>query len=132
MMVTQKRRKILVVDDDGKVLDRIRQILEEGGYDVLTSLSALGTSNLIDAEHPDLVILDVRMPTLKGPQVVQILRNDRDLRSVPVVFYSSLDDSTLRKLVQESGANGYLSKSLRAAELLQRVAVYLDRLPVAS
>ncbi len=128
----QKRRKILVVDDDGKVLDRIRQILEDGGYDVLTSLSALGTSNLIDAEHPDLVILDVRMPALKGPQVVQILRSDRDLRSVPVVFYSSLDDSTLRKLVQESGANGYLSKSLRAAELLQKVAVYLDRLPVAS
>lgn len=127
--MNDRRRKILVIDDDERVLERVRQVLEEGGYTVVTARGSLGTSNLVETERPDLVILDVRMPALRGNQVVQILRSDRELRGVPVVLYSSLDDSTLRRLVQESGANGYLSKSLRAADLLKRVAGYLDRLP---
>ena len=68
------KKKILVVDDDPRVLDLTEQILEEEGYDIVTFSTPLGVVKKVQEEKPDLLLMDLNMPALDGDKVCRVLR----------------------------------------------------------
>jgi len=105
--------RVLVVDDDQTSLTFVRLVLGRCGHEVLTRDSAIGTTAVILKERPDVVLLDVHMPALKGGDLVQQIRKStarRDARVV-VLLFSALDEAALASERAQSGADGALVKT---------------------
>lgn len=105
-----KRMKILVVDDDQGHLVATKEILEMEGHEVVTHNSPFRTTELVTTCRPDLVILDINMPALSGETLCALVRGNSYRNDVPIYFYSSNDEDSLRKSVLRFGANGYVCK----------------------
>ncbi|OJH36153.1 response regulator [Cystobacter ferrugineus] len=116
------RARVLVVDDDPDQLDLVRRTLAPH-FDVQTHDSALGVTNLVRQGEPDLVLLDVNFPALKGDQVLSLARRYAP-RGTKFILYSATDESRLRSLALAAGADGYLSKSIQGAELIQKLNAF--------
>ncbi len=119
------RRKILVIDDDERHLITAKGLLEDAGYEVITHFSWFGSTNAIKSLEPDLVLLDINMPALPGDELSKILSSDSKTKNVPIVFYSSNDEYSLRKAVSECGVRGYICKG-DVFDLRKKVAAYLS------
>ena len=122
--------KILIVEDEPKTGEYLRQGLSEAGY--VADLVPNGTDGLHMALHGayDLVILDVMLPGLNGWQVLQSLR-ERGLQ-MPVLFLTARDQVEDRVKGLELGADDYLVKPFSFAELLARVRIILRRGPAGN
>jgi two-component system KDP operon response regulator KdpE len=116
--------KILAIDDDVILLKLIRQSLEPEGFSVTTATSGEEGLAVFHQTAPDLVILDVMMPGMDGWEVCQRLRQ---VSSVPIIFLTALDkiENVVQGLV--GGADDYLAKPFRVAELTARVTALLRR-----
>jgi signal transduction histidine kinase len=118
--------KILVVDDDPLVCTAMRLTLESAGYGVLIAEDGEEALQQVGIHRPDLVLLDVNIPTMNGFEVLSHLRNDPDLSSTVVLFVSSLRvdrDSQIHGL--EAGADGYITRPITNREMLARVQATL-------
>jgi CheY-like chemotaxis protein len=113
-----KRPRVLVVDDDPVVLELVRGWLEDAGYAVDVRESALGTTQQIAAEQPEVVLLDVMMPALSGDELAQLIRRHHRASLSSVILHSSLDPKQLAALVQKTGALGALSKTSNARHFI--------------
>ncbi|MBI3377828.1 MAG: response regulator [Nitrospirae bacterium] len=120
------KKKILIIDDDVKHLITTREILEEEGYEVITHQNAFGATNLIGSIQPDMVLLDINMPALSGDRLSGLLLSKHKTKDVPIVFYSSNDEDSIRKAVSEHGVKGYICKG-DIFELKKKVAYYLSQ-----
>jgi DNA-binding response OmpR family regulator len=120
-------RKILVIDDHPETVRLIELTLRRHGYEVAGAGS--GAEGLASAEFepPDLVLLDVMMPDMDGHTVCRKMRQNDQLRDVPVIMFSARSQVRDKKEGFESGANDYLVKPTRPAELISRVEAMLAR-----
>lgn len=117
--------KILIVEDEPKTGDYLRQGLREAGFGVELASDGLAGLQLAQQQDFDLLILDVMLPGLNGWQLLQRLREQGHL--VPVLFLSARDQVEDRVKGLELGADDYLVKPFSFAELLARVRTILRR-----
>jgi DNA-binding response OmpR family regulator len=120
-----KRRKILIVDDSEMIRDLVQLSLEEAGYDVVTIESAFGFNNALRREMPDLALVDVMMPGLKGDKLAEIAIGLG--APCPIVFFSDRPDTELRKLVSASGVAGFIRKNGDLQSLQNDVARFIKK-----
>jgi len=116
--------KILVIDDEPNLLKLIEQSLQPEGFSVFTATNGRDGLALFHQVAPDLVILDVMMPEMDGWEVCHRLRQ---VSSVPIIFLTALDrvEDIVQGLV--GGADDYLPKPFKVAELIARVIALLRR-----
>ncbi|HWZ88381.1 MAG TPA: response regulator [Polyangiaceae bacterium] len=121
-------RKILIIDDDPIYSDMLRERLLREGYDVTVHLGPFGGTAAAAQPDLDLIILDVFMPGLDGPDLLALIRKRRIAKqaSAKVMFMSSMDAEPLRELAIRNQADGSLPKSARRAEVLEYVAAMLQ------
>jgi two-component system, cell cycle response regulator DivK len=123
------RKKVLVVENDRISRDLATRVLEAGGYDVVCAHDG-GEALLVAAEvHPDLVLMDIGLPGIDGIEVAEALYANPKTARIPVLVWSALVFSADRERARHAGCVGYLTKPVRARELLERVdeAVGLNR-----
>ncbi len=127
--------KVLTVDDDRDLVEVLCLVLESGGYDVLAAFDGASGLAKVQAERPDLILLDVMMPTsTEGFHFVWKLRQlEGDyFRNVPVVMLTAIHERTDLRFYPESDdgtyrageflpVQGFLDKPIEPAQLLQRV-----------
>lgn len=98
-----------------KILSRT---LTRAGFEVKSSNRAYGVLNLVASTHPDILVMDMNMPGLRGIEVLELLRDDPCLAGTRVVFYSGVEEHELRMLAMGGGADGYLHKSASPNDLV--------------
>ena len=113
--------KILVVDDTPGNVKLLTDLLTVKGYEVATAESGHEALARIDADCPDLVLLDVMMPGMNGYEVCQRIRQNPVTGLLPVVMVTALDPSQERIKGIEAGADDFLGKPVNQQELLARV-----------
>ena len=118
------RTRVLVVDDDPKILSLLRRGLSFEGYQVTTADDGPGALASARDEPPDLVVLDVMMPGLDGIEVCRRIRSGAD---VPILMLTARDTVPDRVAGLDAGADDYLVKPFAFAELLARVRALLRR-----
>ena len=114
-------RTLLLIDDSETVLGLLGDALREEGFEVHAESSVIAANKHLYRGRVDLVLLDVQMPMISGGEVCRILKDREETREVPVVFFSDLPDAELERLVQQAGAQGYLSKSRPLPEIVAEV-----------
>jgi len=105
------RGTVLVVDDDPIVLEVVKERLESVGYEVHVREEALGTSQWTAEFQPDIVLLDVNMPALAGPELAQLLKKRRVTKDVVIILHSSIDSVELQGKLRAAGAVGAIQKT---------------------
>jgi adenylate cyclase len=113
--------KLLVVDDTAKNVKLLADILTARGYNVVTAASGAEALSQVEAERPDLVLLDVVMPEMSGYEVCRKLRSNPATQLLPVVMVTALDPAEERIKGIEAGADDFLTKPINQAELHARV-----------
>jgi DNA-binding response OmpR family regulator len=113
--------KVLALDDSEFACDFVRMVLESAGYTVFTLTSHFGFVKILREEKPDLVLIDVTMPVLSGPKVVELARSKR-VHDCRIVLYSNRPEEELAQLASSCGADGYIKKSSDPGAFLGAVA----------
>lgn len=116
--------KILVVDDDKKIIALLKRSLSFEGYEVLATESGEEGLKLAEIQQPDLVILDILMPGMDGWEMCRRLRT---VSYVPVIMLTAKDDVADRVRGLDLGADDYLVKPFALEELLARIRSVLRR-----
>ena len=127
-MTTQtssKPLKVLVAEDERDIRELIGFTLTFGGYQVVEVADGKTAVEKAQAEPPDLIILDVRMPKMTGYEVCQTLKTLDKTRHIPVVFLSAKGQEVEVKQGIEMGAAAYILKPFAPSDLLDQVAKIL-------
>ena len=114
-------RKILIVDDEAHIrtlLEQTLEDLEDEGVELLTAADGAAGLALVEAERPDLVFLDVMMPSMNGYEVCRAVRSDLGLTDVTIVLLTAKGQQADRRRAVEVGADEFLTKPFDPDELL--------------
>ena len=122
-----QRKRILVVDDTKDILLVVSRRLQSWGYDVLTADSGEEGLRLAEAQVPDLILLDIMMPKLKGRDVCARLKANPTTAHIPLIFLTALGLADHVKAGMDLGADDYIVKPFEPAELKDRIAICLAR-----
>ena len=123
-MPPSKNTRILVVDDDDELSSLLKLVLEGEGFSVLVAADAKGAIEVVDAEAPNLVVLDITLGRDDGRLV---LAKIREMGELPVIFISGKGDTADRVLGLRLGADDYLPKPFSPVELVARIETVLRR-----
>jgi CheY-like chemotaxis protein len=110
-------RTVLVVDDEPDILLATKLLLQDAGYRVIGARGGEEALQLVDAEQPDAMFLDLRMPGLDGWDVLEELRARSAIQSLAVIVLSAHADPRAIERSVELGARGYVRKPFRGADL---------------
>jgi DNA-binding response OmpR family regulator len=129
--VPRDAKRILVVDDETRMIGFIRMNLELEGYQVLEAHNGLEALEVIRTQLPDLVLLDVMMPELDGFETLRMLR---EFSTIPVIMLTAKGEEDDKVYGLELGADDYVTKPFGSRELSSRVRAVLRRaeMPAAS
>ncbi|NPV76624.1 MAG: response regulator transcription factor [Anaerolineae bacterium] len=116
--------KILVIDDDLAMTDLLRLILEPASHQIITANSGPEGIRQAKLNSPDLVILDMMMPEMSGPEVCHSLRK---FSNVPILILSALDSPGMVVAALEAGADEYLIKPTTSGMLLAHINKLMRR-----
>ena len=117
--------KILIVEDDEKLSQLYKIVLNKAGYETVLALNGQEAWNIFDEEHIDLVITDVMMPVLNGYEFVKILRQENPL--IPVLMITAKDDYPSKSKGFTLGIDDYMTKPIDVNEMILRVKALLRR-----
>lgn len=117
-------KKILVVDDEKPISDIIKFNMVKEGYEVLTAFNGREALEVFEAEHPDILILDLMLPELDG---LEVARTIRKTSNVPIIMLSAKDSEFDKVIGLELGADDYVTKPFSNRELQARVKALLRR-----
>src|SRR2546423_2623218 len=116
--------KVLVVDDEAPIVEAVAYNLRKEGYEALTASDADQALQVARKEQPDLVILDVMLPSASGFDVCRTLRATSD---IPIIMLTARAEETDRVVGLELGADDYVTKPFSMRELMARVRTVLRR-----
>lgn len=116
--------KVLVVDDDGNIVDLVRLYLERDGYQVLVAYDGLEALRLARQRRPDLIVLDLLLPEVDGLDVCRILQTES---KVPIIMLTAKTTEEDKLIGLELGADDYVTKPFSPRELVARVRAVLRR-----
>lgn len=119
--------KILAVDDEEHILELIRFNLENSGYKVICCGVGTEVLNIVKAEKPDLILLDVMLPGIDGYDVCKEIRKDNSICNIPIIMITAKSEELDKILGLELGADDYMTKPFSIRELLARVKAVLRR-----
>ena len=117
-------RKILVVDDEKRIVEILKAYLERDGYRVIAAYDGRSALELARNNSPDLIILDLMLPEVSGWDVCRELRKETD---VPIIMLTARDDTTDKIIGLELGADDYVTKPFDPKEIISRVRAVLRR-----
>jgi two-component system, OmpR family, alkaline phosphatase synthesis response regulator PhoP len=119
-------KKILVVDDDAKIVELVKLYLAREGYTVLTANDGVEALRLARESHPDLIVLDILLPGMDG---LEICRKLREESAVPIILLTAKTTEQDRITGLDLGADDYVTKPFSPKELAARVRAVFRRTP---
>lgn len=115
------RKRVLVIDDDAQLRAFVAASLESEGYEVHGATGGMNGLTLADAEPPDVILLDLRMPGVDGYEVCRILRQGPKTRQIPVIILTVSEDPHLNREAYTAGAQACVLKPFRKEALIAAI-----------
>lgn len=121
-----KKYTILIIDDVFENLKLLKNILSNEAYEIKASTDAKFAIQSAKISKPDLILLDIKMPLYDGFEICALLKKDDELKNIPVIFISALDDVESKVKAFEEGGVDYITKPFEKEEVIARVKTQLE------
>jgi len=119
---------VCIVDDDDAILEIYKTKFEQSGFTVFTGTNGVEGLEAVRAHKPDILLLDIQMPIKNGVEVIQEMCVDEELKAIPIVVLSNVDDEDMfREVGKLERTNFYLIKALTTPQ--QAVDIVREVLP---
>lgn len=115
------RKKILLVDDAETILMMERMILGKGDYELITARNGQEAVAKAAVDKPDLILMDVVMPTMNGFEACQQLRKKEETKSIPVIMVTTRGEVENMESGYQSGCSDYVTKPINGMELMTKI-----------
>ena len=122
------RKRVLVIDDNAGNLMLEKDLLEVAGFEVLEAGNAGDGIALARREKPDIIIMDVRLPDMRGTIAAKILREDKDTSHIPIVFVTASIIPSMAVVVEEMKAidnSGFISKPINTRTFANEISQFI-------
>lgn len=120
--MSEKKQKILLVEDDSMIVEMYRLRFEEEGFEVTVTEKGSEAIELAGSLKPDIILLDIILPEVDGFNILQALKSEAKTKSVPILLLTNLAQESDRERAMNLGANDYFVKSQHTpSDVLQKV-----------
>lgn len=120
-MRKKKKKKIVLIDDEPDILTTIQIFLESENYDVSTASDGMSGLELVKRIMPDLVVLDIMLPSMDGFNVCRMLKFDKNFMKIPIIMLTAKFQQQDKQLGKDVGADIYVTKPLELDVLLGKI-----------
>ena len=118
-------KTVLIVEDNELNMKLFRDLLEAQDYQVLETREGLQALTLARQHRPDLILMDIQLPEISGLEVTKWLKEDDDLRSIPIIAVTAFAMKGDEERIREGGCEAYLSKPISVMSFLETIRGYL-------
>jgi two-component system cell cycle response regulator DivK len=119
-------KTVLIVEDNELNMKLFNDLLEAHGYATLKTGHGIEAMELARAHKPDLILMDIQLPEVSGLEVTRWLKQDDELKSIPVIAVTAFAMKGDEERIREGGCEAYLSKPISVAKFISTVRTYLD------
>lgn len=117
---------VLIAEDEANIAELLQFLLQREGHKTSTVFDGAAALAAIQEAAPDVLVLDVMLPTLSGYEVLKALRADTKFRDLPVLMLTAKGQEKDRKLAEELGVNAFITKPFSNSDLMKCVAGLLE------
>ena len=118
-------KTVLVVEGNELNMKLFQDLLEASGYNILQTRNGLEAIDIARAHRPDLILMDIQLPEVSGLEVTKWIKEDDDLRAIPVIAVTAFAMKGDEERIRQGGCEAYLSKPISVSTFLQTVKSYL-------
>jgi two-component system, cell cycle response regulator DivK len=118
-------KRVLIVEDNDLNMKLFHDLLEAHGYDTLQTKDGLEALQLARQHHPDLILMDIQLPEVSGLEVTKWIKEDEDLKSIPIVAVTAFAMKGDEEKIREGGCEAYIAKPISIAHFLDTVKRFL-------
>lgn len=127
-----KRTRILVVEDNPLSSTLLDQLLKVHGYEILRTAEGWEAIDLARDQQPDLILMDIGLPDICGLEVIRLLKQDNQTKTIPIIVVTAFAMPDDEKRGSESGCDAYITKPITIDKLLRTIEALLSCSPLAT
>jgi two-component system cell cycle response regulator DivK len=120
------RKKVLIVEDNDLNMKLFNDLLVAHGYGTLQTRDGIEALALARQHRPDLILMDIQLPEISGLQVTQWIKEDDDLRMIPVIAVTAFAMKGDEEKIRDGGCEAYIAKPISVASFLRTVEQFLS------
>ena len=118
-------KTVLIVEDNELNMKLFNDLLEAHGYGTIQTRSGVEAVALARRHRPDLILMDIQLPEVSGLQVIRWIKDDEDLKHIPVIAITAFAMKGDEEKIRQGGCDAYLSKPISVVRFLETVRHYL-------
>jgi len=119
-------KKVLIVEDNDLNMKLFNDLLVAHGYGTLQSKDGVEALKLARQHRPDLILMDIQLPEISGLQVTQWIKEDEDLRTIPIIAVTAFAMKGDEEKIREGGCEAYIAKPISITSFLRTVERFLS------
>ncbi len=119
-------KTVLIVEDNELNMKLFRDVLDAHGYQTLATRDGMDAITLARDHRPDLILMDIQLPGVSGLEVTQMMKNDDELKDIPVIAVTAFAMKGDDDRILEGGCAAYLAKPIRIDELIDTIGQFLS------
>ena len=118
-------KKVLIVEDNELNMKLFHDLLEAQGYETLETREGLSALSMARQHKPDLILMDIQLPEVSGLEVTKWLKDDQELKRIPVVAVTAFAMKGDEERIREGGCEAYLSKPISVGKFIETIRHFL-------
>ncbi len=118
--------KVMIVEDNELNMKLFHDLLESRGYDIIETRDGMEALKMARTERPDLILMDIQLPEVSGLEVTKWIKEDDDLRAIPIIAVTAFAMKGDEEKIREGGCEAYIAKPISVTNFLETVARFLD------
>jgi len=120
-------KTVLIVEDNELNMKLFRDLLEAHGYKTVQTRDGLEALDLARTHRPDLVLMDIQLPEVSGLEITKWLKDDEELRSIPVIAVTAFAMKGDEEKIRQGGCEAYIAKPISVAHFVEMVERFIGR-----
>ena len=122
----EKRKKVLIVEDNELNMKLFQDLLEAHGIDTIETRDGQNVLQIAREQAPDLILMDIQLPEVSGLDVTKWLKEDEELKSIPVIAVTAFAMKGDEQKIRDGGCEDYISKPISVTNFLEVIGKHLE------
>ncbi|MBT5263614.1 MAG: response regulator [Rhodospirillaceae bacterium] len=124
-MASDTAKTVLIVEDNELNMKLFHDLLEAHGYNILETRDGMDALKIAREQHPDLILMDIQLPEVSGLEVTKWIKEDDNLKSIPVIAVTAFAMKGDEEKIREGGCEAYIAKPISVSHFLETVQKFL-------